>query len=56
MQIWPVKRWLMVFRFKHATLRVAVDWSGVLLSGHLHQDAAEMEPSVRSFSYSMLQR
>ena len=52
----PVRSLLATSGFAHATFKVAVDWLGDLLSGHLHHDAATMEFGGRSFSLSILRR
>jgi hypothetical protein len=56
MQICPVRRQLAVSGLEQVILRVMVDWLRALLSGHLHQDAAEIAPSARLFSHSMMHR
>ena len=52
----PVSRQLAASGLAQATLSVVVVWPGDLLSGCLHQDAAEMELAWRSFSFLMLHR
>jgi hypothetical protein len=51
-----VSRQLAVLGLRQATLRVAIVWLGDLLSRHLHQEAAMMDPASSSFSLSMLCR